>query len=607
MSGNWSKWTKLFPAGNKKTADLPDRSHQLALDLPRLRPAGRSRFSKKELAPRISFWKSLEIHPIELLRDIDRYLKRINGEPVSDSLRTTWVEQTLFIACPAIRKIYSEQYKIEALPETHDRREGITAAINVCSQLAAGYKRQLLHDYNLPDSKYAKEREQVRKNTLRILELTRMEQRLRSMRYQKLPDTVWRDCNRIFFCISSCENITEVRPILPCLQPQLDSRARELGRIQAQTTSIRDMYLVIQLYGLMDTNSVSAQNMHMIDAYLSRVANKLEIRTDDGSQLPSGEVIIYSGQKRPAYYKRQDKLFNVDDTAVNVAGSALRIDLIPLEMLLMKEQKKLHSLFSEEKEGKEKVVTNKEDLARLSIVDVMCNRLRLRERQEDRQSIIGQEVLYVYNGFMQVYKYLVELVAVDDEEIHKDIATDSALREALAGRSALIASGVQSSEYGKWLVVDKSEGGVHIKTQESQFTTEMYVGQILAFNYSREELQTPILGCITRLSRSSVGEIEVTIQALSRKPVPTAIQSEFLKKNNMAFPAILLPKDDKDDPMRLILHHSHHLSPGTAIAVELSEEQNRFIIEDVISLHREFVIYRVSPLIKSSEKKSETT
>ena len=601
MVGKWSKWFGIFSPGSKNNGDLPGRSHELILDLPRLRAKGMSRYSKKDLEPKIDFWKSLEIHPIELMRDIARYLKRINGEPVSESVRTAWLEQALKFACPAIRKVYSEQYKIEALPESHDRREGILAAINVCNQLAAGYKRQLLHDYYLPDSRYSTTRQQVRLTTLRILELIRMEQRLRSMRYQKLPGTIWRDCNRIFFAISNCEDVTDIRPVLPCLKPQLDSKARELGRILPQTTSIRDMFLVIQLYGLMDTNSVSSRNMHIIDAYLSRVVNKLEIRADDGSPLSPGEVIIYSNQKAPAYYKRQDdNLTTGTDDKEQIFS--LKIDLVPLEKLLRLEQEKLYSLFDEEQDGKEKAVTGKQDLARLSIVDVMCNRLRLRERQEERQKVIGREILYVYNGFMQVYKYLVELITADDEEMHADLAADNALREALAGRSALIASGVQSSEYGKWFVHDKSEGGVHMKTEESQFTTEMFVGQILAFNYSREELQKPILGYVTRLSRSSVGEIEVTIQVLSRNPVPTAVQSEFLKKNDMAFPAILLEKDDNEDCARLILHHSHHLKPGTAIEVELSNQQNRFVIDNIVSLHREFVDYSLTPFVADETK-----
>ncbi len=554
-----------------------------------------SRFSKKDLEPRIQFWKELEIHPIELLRDIDRYLKRINGEPVADSVRTAWVDQALKHACPAIRKIYSDQYKVESLPEPHDRREGIVAASNVCNQLAAGYKRQLLSDYSLPDSRYEPVRQQVRLNTLRIFELIRMEQRLRSMRYQKLPDTIWRDCNRIFFAVSQCEETTEVRPVMPCLQVQLDSKARELGRIQQQTTSIRDAYLVIQLYGLMDTNSVSAQNMHVIDAYLSRVVNRLEIKDDDGSDLPPGEIIIYSNQKAPAYYKRQDTTQALADDVKKEQVSAVRVDLIPLEMLLKQEQKKLHALFEAELEGKEKAVTDKEDLARLSIVDLMCNRLRLRERQEERQKILGQEVLFVYNGFMQVYKYLVELKLKEDDE-HQDVVAENVLREALAGRSALIASGVQSSEYGQWFIEDKSQGGVQIRTEESQFTTEMFVGQILAFNYSREELQTPILGYVTRLSRSTVGEIGVTIQVLSRNPLPTAVQSEFLKKNDMAFPAILLENDDSETKLRLVLHHSHHLTPGTEVEMERSEVQRRFVIRDILYLHREFVGYSLEPV-----------
>jgi len=596
MVNVWARLLNIFSSGGKNSEDIPERKFKLTLDLPRLRPQSQSRYSKKELKPRIEFWGELEAHPIELLRDIDRYLKRINSEPVAESVRTAWIEKALQFACPAIRNIYSSQYKVEAVPEPPDRKEGIIAAINVCSHLSAGYKRQLLHDYSLPDTRYAGVRKQLRLNTLRILELVRMEQRLRSMRYQKLPGTAWRDCNRIFHAISQCEEINEIRPTLPCLLPRLNSKARERGEIQPQLTSIHHMYLVIQLYGLMDTNSVSSQSMHMIDAYLAKVANSLMIKVDDGSPLVSGEVIIYPNQKRPAYHERQSNLLETGSIAADEPVHAIRIDLIPLEMQLKSEQKKLHGLFASEQVADQKSVTNKEDLARLSIVDIMCERIRIKKRQEERKNIIGREVLFVYNGFMQVYRYLVELSVHDDEEISKYLAASNALRDALAGRSALIATDAGSVEQGKWFVLDRSEGGVHIKTEETRFTTEMYVGQIMTFNYSREELQQPIMGYITRLSRSSIGEIEVTIKVLSRNPVPTAIQSEFLRKNEMAFPAFFLNGYDGEESVRLVLHHSHHLSPNTEIEVELSGQQKGFRVEKILSLHREFIVYAISPV-----------
>jgi hypothetical protein len=596
MAQNFSQWLNRLSLKSGEKNDAPSRDFDLILDLPAIRPHTKSRASKKnDLKPPMVFWKDLNSHPIELLRNIERYLRRINIAQISETLRSDWIEQSLLYACPAIRKIYSEQYKVDALPESHDRREGLVAAINVCGQLTIGFKRQFLNDYNLSDSKYSKIRPRIRLNALRVLELIRIEQRLRSLRYQKLPDAVWRDCNRLFFAIAQCEDIKESHQALACLQAQLDSKARGMGRIQAATASARHIYLSIQLYGLMDTNSVFSRNLHMIDVYLLRVIDSLEITPDDGSPLLPGEVIIYSNQKRIPYFKRQSDNAVVNGRSVAESTTsemvlALRVDLVPLETLLTEEQKKLILLFESEQGENEQAVSSQEDLARLSIVDVMCDKLRLKQRKELRENVACQKIIYVYNGFMPVYKFLVE-AAYEADEIDEGLAPDHELRDALASHSAIIASGVEAGFFGQWYVVDRSDGGVHIKTQESQFTTAMFVGQIITFSYSREELKTPELGYVTRLYRGKANEIEVTIQILSKYPEPTAIQSDFLSKNEMALPAIIFKNDNTNKTQRMVLHHSHHLPPGTLIQVERENEQYECVIAYIIQTQLEFIVY----------------
>jgi len=214
--------------------------------------------------------------------------------------------------------------------------------------------------------------------------------------------------------------------------------------------------------------------------------------------------------------------------------------------------------------------------------------LRLKQRMEEREYVIGQKVLYVYNGFMSVYKLLVDMAA-EQEEVAPDVAVDNELRDALAGRSALIAADVEASEFGQWFVVDRSKGGVHIKTRESEFTTALFIGQVVAFAYSRDELVKPVLGYVVRLRRSLTKEIEVTIRILSKAVAATAVQSEFLSKNDMALPAIVI-EGDADVGRRLMLHHSHRLSSGTSVKIELDQKQAD-IVSEMLKIQREFVLY----------------
>ncbi len=616
MTIDWLQWWDRLPYVGVKGEVVAPRVIPLKLDVPVMRV--RNRHTQEKLQPPPDSWKDLNKYPTELLRKIDRYLQRVNTERVRSSKRMAWVEHALQYACPAMRKIYSEHYKSEALPESHDRREGLVAAINVCSQLAVTYKRQLNEDFALPDARYARVRSRVRRYALRVLELLRMEQRLRAMRYQKLSEKNWQDCNQIFFALSQCEDIDGQQLALNCLQLLLDSLANEGARRASAMTSLNLVYLSIQFNGLFNINALLCQKLHVMDAQIMSVIDSITIIPDHGKALGRGKLLIYYGQNCPPYFKRQDEAQRKKQLAWLKArgefctGEALSseyklraaiIDIAPLDALLMNEHQKMLAKFESQDfiedvktkgtKNKYNTVADQDDLANLLTIDAMCDGLQLKQRKEEREYILGQKILYVYNGFMSVYKLLVDMAA-EKEDATPDLATDNDLRDALAGRSALIAADLEANEFGQWFVVDKSEGGVHIKTRESEFTTALFIGQVVAFAYSREELAKPMLGYVVRLRRNISKEIEVTIRTLSKAVTATAVQSEFLSKNDMALPAIVL-EGDATAGRRLMLHHSHRLSLGTSVKTEQDQQQTD-IISGMLKIQREFVVYSLDSL-----------
>ena len=620
MISNWLQWWDRLPWMGTKGEAVAPRTLPLKLDVPVIRVRNR-RQQKLEAPP--DTWKELNNYPTELLREIDRYLQRVNTERISSAKRLGWTEHALQYACPAIRKIYSEHYKSEALPESHDRREGLVAAIAVCGQLAAAYKRQLNEDFALPDVRFARLRSRIHTHALRVFELIRMEQRLRAMRYQKLPERQWQDCNQLFFVIAQCADVEEMRPALNCLQVLLDGPGSEAERRAPINTSLNLMYLSIQLNGLFDVNSLSCQKLHVVDAQVAGVINSITIIPDHGKSLGRGKLLVYFGQNGPALFKREDEKqrrrqleWLKSRGELSIAGTpvtdlqlpALIIDVAPMDAALMQEHSKLLRRFEsedfhdgQEAEGpgdaqglkgqgvksKYDMVADKDDLTNLLTIDAMCDSLHLKRRKQEREYIIGQKILYVYNGFMSVYKLLVD-IALDQQVENSELAPDNELRDALAGRSALIAADLEASEFGQWFVVDRSAGGVHIKTRESEFTTALFIGQVVAFAYSREELTQPTLGYVVRLRRNIRKEIEVTIRILANKVVATAVQSDFLRKNDMALPAIII--EDDGGKRRLMLHQSHRLSSGTSVKIELDRQQAA-IISEMQKIQREFVVY----------------
>ncbi len=595
------EWLEWLPVAGKKGEAIAPRVLPMPLELPALRTHSRFSRRKDRLLPPPESWRELAEYPIELLREIDRYLKRLNTERLPPRQRLRWVIFCLQHACPAIRKIYSEHHKGDAVPEAHDRREGLMVAIHVCSQLAVGFKHILRRDYQLPDARYSRVRGRVRECAQLVLELIRMEQRLRALRYQKLPATAWLDCNRIFFAIRQCEDVHAQRKALTCLQVPLERKDGDasLARRLAQNISIHQLYIMIQLYGLMDTNTVSSQKMHIVDAQLAKVLPRLKAVTDTGGSLGMGQVIVYGNQDRPPFFERQDekaeaalarqRLLDAEEhgSTGQQVPVAVRIDLMLLEESLRREHEQLYRLFdSSDADDRSRMAADSQDLTRLLTVDAMCDKLRMKRRQHPRRYALGKKILYVYTGFMSVYQLLLEAEAEDDERAL--LSDEHQLRDALAERSALIASERDSSSAGQWFVMDISAGGVHIRTRESQFTTALFIGQLVAFGYTREELRSPTVGYVARFLRNGP-DIEVTLRTLSTKVEATAVQSDFLSQSDMALPAIWARLSDGREGV--ILHQSHRLSSATPISLERGGETVSRLIQSTGTLQREFVLH----------------
>jgi hypothetical protein len=146
---------------------------------------------------------------------------------------------------------------------------------------------------------------------------------------------------------------------------------------------------------------------------------------------------------------------------------------------------------------------------------------------------------------------------------------------------------------GQWFVMDVSQGGVQIKTRESQFTTPLFIGQLVAFAFTREALTHPTIGYVLRLSRDGAGNIEVTLRILATEVRATAVQSAFLSQNEMALPGMILSGGNAKNPSEkwLVIHQSHRLAQGMPIKLGVEGQQKASLVDDVLERQREFVLY----------------
>jgi hypothetical protein len=112
MAIDWLQWWDRLPYVGAKGEEIAPRTIPLKLSVPTLRSSKRHTHNKLQSPP--ESWQELNKYPTELLREVDRYLQRVNTERISEKKRHAWTEHALQYACPAMRKIYSEHYKSDA-------------------------------------------------------------------------------------------------------------------------------------------------------------------------------------------------------------------------------------------------------------------------------------------------------------------------------------------------------------------------------------------------------------------------------------------------------------------------------------------------------------
>src|SRR3569623_270780 len=259
----------------------------------------------------------LDHPPVVLFMEAARLLDRLNPLPLAPEQRlrvTNMILSEVNDAFGALFPRFVDQGS--GVPETREQRAGISHGVRAVELLAISYKLAFQQDYaGLGDEPARKERLGI--VTLRIMELIRVEQLLRAFRYQQLPRHAWRDCNQLFFSASAYADVrvTHVLKLRIFNSATLPPRGLfpEMG-------SIEQLYLSIQVTGLLDVISWPTHLMYIVDRYLASLDPTLLTQRETDQELDQGQVIIYRNQGVPPRFERsKDEL-----------GDAVRVDLRPL-------------------------------------------------------------------------------------------------------------------------------------------------------------------------------------------------------------------------------------------------------------------------------------
>ncbi|MDR9437334.1 MAG: hypothetical protein RI563_10645 [Thiohalophilus sp.] len=478
--------------------------------------------------------------PVRLLEEAVRIQANLNRLKMKPEKREQLTQAVLGQIYPVVAMWYEKfQAEQSSLPESNERRNALEASIKAVEQVAISYKLLFHADYNASPSTFARHQQQLYAWGLRIIELLRLIQRLKALRYQKMSKTDWLDVNQVFFSMLLHNAVNGQLNLLGTVGVR--SRQDKSERSSTPKGSMQEIYLSIQLFGLLETNSWPTGMLYVPDAYLASLGTEsFQIKADDRAPLQPGTLVTYLHSNGPPQFQRRE----------DIGGPSILIDYTGLYNALVREHETIGKMkflgnYDASKLSKPLQVVKEEE--RLPVLESMLIGLRQRNRQQKRHRVHTYDALRVYFGREEVMRLLRDISSRDLQKI----MDSRQFVDKLARQSSLLAEDDRSHMVTQWAMINFSSGGLLIGTEETAFSTPIKIGQLVAFGPVDAELHRVTLGYINRLHRTDDHRVEVAIVRLSTHAEAVVIQNEKDMQEKSGHAAILVK--DLDNQWKLIV------------------------------------------------------
>jgi len=477
--------------------------------------------------------RRLEIHkklPVRLLEEARDVLQKLNRVRLTSKQRNEFAVLIASYVYPVVLLWYDKYQKQEnSLPESNERRSALISSIDAIQELSISYKL-LFREYYFAEKKNFKKKKSFScQYGARSLELIRLEQRLRALRYQKLPKVSWQHCNQIFFSLVNHNAVDEDYDLIGLIGVRKSSDNLRQGGVPI--SNVRKLYLSIQLFGLLDVTTWPTRMFHIPDAYLDFLSGEgFKVLPDDGVELKPGFLLTHYKNEMPPVFKRSEVL----------PSPLVRFDYTNLYNTLVKDHKEIGKQQFLEQFDQSKFsrpLAEISDADRVPVVELMIMGLTQRERRQKRHASFDKSRLSVYFGFQEVNRLLKDIIAPDQARVKES----RHFIDTLAMSSALLADEQKSHMAASWTITNFSAGGLLISTEETDFSNPIQIDMLMAFTMP-ENKEQPILGFVRRLNRPNSKLIEVAVVRISNYAETAGIQDQSALDTSVA-KAVILIKD----------------------------------------------------------------
>ncbi|MFO7602405.1 MAG: hypothetical protein R6X06_01170 [Gammaproteobacteria bacterium] len=464
----------------------------------------------------------LDDFPDRFFQTTNSMLSLLNHTILKPEKRLELVEAMLHKVCPLFVAMYNQyQAQEHCLPENRMRRTILTAAATAAGLFATAYTQVFVAMYSLALSERQAPHDNLALSGFRLLELVRIQQRLKALRYEKLMAENWLVLNKVFFVLLE-RKLTEVD--LP-LAGGLGLPVRQTPA-SAMNSCAQKLFYSLHVFGLFEVTTWPMRFFNVPDAYLLQLNYPFKVLPDRGKPLLPGWMVVAESQDSPAQLARRR----------NYAGAALLIEYSGLYNRLVADHEQLsRAQFL----GKSTDASLSSPLAvlneaeRIPVLELMIFNLRHRERHQKRHIVTRQELFRVCFGYQESQHVL-------REQNNKDL-----------------------SSLMKWRLLNFSTGGLLLAAEESD-VQPIKLGQLVCFAPD-DKAQEPLLGYISRLQRAQDSRVEIAVVRISSYVENIEIKDLSRPEETGLLPALLI--QDLDNAWKLVVHHSYAYVSGTPLQI----------------------------------------
>ena len=546
------------------------------LSLP-FKKAEKSELNRKSVIQQLEIYRN---SPVRLLEETSGILQKINRVKLTPKQRNELAELSASYIYPIVLLWHDKYQKKEnSLPESNERRNALIASIDAIHHLSVSYKLLFREFYSADNAEYNKNYKLIYQYGARSLELIRLEQRLRALRYQKLPKISWQHINQLFFSLVHHNTVDDDYELIGLIG--IRKTSDKLRRGGVPKSNVRKIYLSIQLFGLLDVTTWPTRMFHIPDAYLDLLSGEgLKIVADNAKELQPGFLLTHYKSEMPPVFKRN----------INLPSPLIMLDYTNLYNLLVKDHKEIgkQQFLEEFDESKfSRPLIEMKDVDRVPVIELMIMGLTPRERRQKRHSSFDDSSLSVYFGFHDVNKLLKDIAAPDQARVRES----RQFIDTLAMSSAVLAEEQTSHMAASWTITNFSAGGLLINTEETDFSNPIQIDMLVAFTMPNNKNQ-PVLGFVRRLNRPNSKQVEIAIVRLSNYAETAGVQTQDELDSSTA-KAVILIKDVRGE-WNLIIKTSMHYSKGEPLKlIRANGSPLPVRLGDVIYTKKDFKVFEL--------------